>query len=284
MYFELRLPGLVEGETRFTIKFREKGNSEWKWVRDQFGLSDGTIHVVPDDFLKRNLEDFIDGLDPEFKVDREAAQTADTLLWSLAAPIEGASGVESGRSETKLGLPKTFTRWLAICRLVTPWLLPRHGKDKFALDRDGILVSFLRKDGLSIAALAVSGVDDTSSVFKHDEDGNIVLHTRNDAEKASQARVIIAVASSFDVANAAVMYHIRKVAMSHMTANGQIPEELQVQEEQGTKPEWFEEWYDGFGFCTWNALGQDLTEQKIFDALKSLRDNDIRSKSLGKFS
>lgn len=32
---------------------------------------------------------------------------------------------------------------------------------------------------------------------------------------------------------------------------------------------------DGLTYCTWNSLGQDLTEEKIFNALDTLAKNGI---------
>ncbi|KAL9035877.1 MAG: hypothetical protein Q9214_006389 [Letrouitia sp. 1 TL-2023] len=50
--------------------------------------------------------------------------------------------------------------------------------------------------------------------------------------------------------------------------------------DKGVKAEWMENWYDGLTYCTWNALGQDLTEGKIFDALDTLEDNDVKVTNL----
>lgn len=45
--------------------------------------------------------------------------------------------------------------------------------------------------------------------------------------------------------------------------------------DKNVKAEWLEEWYDGFTYCTWNGLGQNLTEDKIDDALESLKKENI---------
>ncbi|KAM3514007.1 hypothetical protein MY11210_002324 [Beauveria gryllotalpidicola] len=43
---------------------------------------------------------------------------------------------------------------------------------------------------------------------------------------------------------------------------------------------WRENWYDGLGYCTWNSLGQDLTEDKILEALKHLEESGISISNL----
>ena len=217
-------------------------------------------------------------MDKEIKIDQETSETPETLLWSLSAPVSKAEGQTSGFATHKLGLPAKFKRWFAICRMYSPWILPRHGKEKFEVDKDAITIAFLREDGLSVVALAMSGIDDTASYFKHDSDGNVVVHTRNDADTDGTANVLIAVATTFEIANASVMYHARKLSVGRQEASGEIPEETQIQkDEEVVKPTWYEEWYDGFGYCTWNSLGQNLNEKAIFEVLEGLRANDITS-------
>jgi hypothetical protein len=286
--FVLELPKPAQhanSVVRFTIKFRNDSMSEWKWVRDQFGLTDGYLYLQPESFENFDLSYFIGDMGTDIEVQRETSQTPETLLWSLTATLDKADGQASAFATHKLGLPTNFTRWFALCRLYSPWILPRHGKNKFEVDKDAILVAFLRDDGLSVVALAMSGIDDTASYFKHDDSGNVIIHSRNDADSKSVCTVYVAVATSFDIANASVMYHARKVSMDLMEKSGEIPRELQVQkEEDEVKPNWYEEWYDGFGYCTWNSLGQDLTEQKIFEVLDGLRENDITCKRCLLFS
>jgi hypothetical protein len=280
--FALELPKPAQDANsvvQFTIKFKNEFMSEWKWVRDQFGLTDGYVYLQPESFEKFDLSYFISDMGTDIDVQRESSQTPETLLWSLTAPLEAAEGQASAFCTHKLGSPTNLTRWFALCRLYSPWILPKHGKNKFEVDKDAILVAFLRDDGLSVVALAMSGIDDTASCFKHDEHGNVIIHSRNDADSKGICTVYVAVAASFDVANASVMYHARKVSMELMEKSGEIPRELEIQtEEDEVKPNWYEEWYDGFGYCTWNSLGQDLTEQKILEILEGLHDNDITCK------
>jgi hypothetical protein len=37
---------------------------------------------------------------------------------------------------------------------------------------------------------------------------------------------------------------------------------------------------DGLSYCTWNGLGQNLTEDKVFTALESLSKNEINISNL----
>lgn len=69
-------------------------------------------------------------------------------------------------------------RWFAVVRIWTPWLAPRHGKDKFELDKDAIMCSFLSPQGRHMVLLAISGVSDVMTVFRSNDSGEVVLHVR----------------------------------------------------------------------------------------------------------
>ena len=146
------------------------------------------------------------------------------------------------------------------------------------MPQGAVMCSFLRWDGLHLVLVAVSGVKDVLSEFNPDGQGNVILHARNDREEVGTANVIAAVATEFEVANAACMYYARKV----VAENGeQVNEKVrEAVEEEGVRnkdvrAQWEENWYDGLTYCTWNALGQDLNEEKIYNALNILKEKKI---------
>ncbi|RDI84867.1 hypothetical protein Vi05172_g4892 [Venturia inaequalis] len=281
--YTLELPGKPNSQesfVRFTIKFRPDNDSPWKWARDHTSLNDGVLYYQASNFKQQELSHYLKGIDSDLSIETIAAETPDTSLWSLTAPVAPAVGDESGTSTHSLGLPFNFTRWFALVRLWIPWLAPRHGQGKFRPDKDAILASFLRHDGLHVVVLAISGVDDVLTVLKYDAEGNVTIEGKNDDEEPGISRVIIAVASTFEVANAAVMYQARRIAMAYAKSTGALEAELEAMKLADVKPEWLEGWSDGFAFCTWNSLGQDLTEDKIYAALDSLEKNDIKITNL----
>ena len=265
---------------RFTIRFRQASESSWKWVSEHSSASDGVIYFLADTAPKGVISDYLDGISSDIEFNDVAAETDDTLLWALEAPVKAALDEQSGYSSYKLGIPKHFTRWFALVRLWAPWLAPRHGQRKFGLDKDAIVCSFLRHDGLSVVAIAISGIDDVLTLFQSDDDGNVIIHARNDAPSEGTAHVLVAVASSFEVANSAVMYQARRMVISASAQSGEAAAELEALKGQELEPQWFEEWCDGFAYCTWNGLGQNLTEDKIFQALDSLEKNGINITNL----
>ncbi|KAL8946476.1 MAG: hypothetical protein Q9222_007137, partial [Ikaeria aurantiellina] len=135
-------------------------------------------------------------------------------------------------------------------------------------------------DGLHLVLLAVSGLDDVLTVFKPDGNGNVVVHSRNDSTEAGKTRVLAAVGTTFNTAMAAVMYHARKIVRGDALMSEEVKEEMKNALEKDVKAEWLENWYDGLTYCTWNALGQDLNEQKILDALDILKDQGIQITNL----
>ena len=86
-----------------------------------------------------------------------------------------------------------------------------------------------------------------------------------------------AVAEDSESAIAAVMYHARKLVRGDQYMSDEIKAEVTTALENGVRAEWMENWYDGLTYCTWNALGQNLNEEKIYNALNILKQNNIKS-------
>jgi hypothetical protein len=276
----------IKSGNKFTIRFRSGGSGDWKWVSDHFGLRDGMLLWQSERYIgastEHQLSEFIQGLDSAIQVERQKAETPDTLLWSLSIPISGASDQNSAFADSNLGIATDYARWFATARLYSPWIQPLHGKSPFEVEKDLIQVSFLRQDGLSVVVMGISGIDDTSVMFRSDDKGNVVIKSRNDGEQSGNAKVLVAVSTSYDIGNAALFYHSRRLVSGTSDA---FDTELQTAVEKfekdgGIEPKWYEEWYDGFGYCTWNSLGQSLSEEKILDALKTFRDQGITSEWL----
>ncbi|KAF2273677.1 glycoside hydrolase [Westerdykella ornata] len=263
----------------FTVTFRASQDDAWKWSNEQFSTSDGHIIYQTPDLPSENLGHYVDGLPTYLDIQKQSSDTPGTLVWSVDSPVQAASGTTSGHSRNKLGLPTDFSRWFALVRLWSPWLAPRQGKGEFRVDKEAILATFERNDGTHLAILAVSGVDDVLTTLHHDGSGNVVIDSRNDAEQDGVARLVAAVANDLESAVAAVIYYARRIVLKYEASSGELAAELKALHD-GVKPEWLENWFDGLAYCTWNGLGQDLTERKIFDALDSLKRNDINITSL----
>lgn len=272
-------PGRVSKPIAFTVKFQIGSENGWKWIRDQTQIEDGTLHCQPDQ-RDTGFPALFHGTSRYLDIKKEAAQTPDTELYSITTPVDHAKGENSGYSNHKLGIPKDFTRWFSLVRLWSPWLAPRQGKDKFAPDKDAVLAAFLRHDGSHVVCLAISGLDDVLTIFTHDGSGNVIIRGRNDQEKEGISRVVVAVADSFEVANAAVMYHARKIVGGYGASTDAQQKEIKSLMNDNVKAEWLEEWYDGFTYCTWNGLGQNLTEAKINTALDSLQKEGVTISNL----
>lgn len=280
LWFEAELPGLPKHAhvVAFTVKVRVSTGHDWKWVKDSSHLNDGELHYAGVDFAKHStydLKHFFEGISGDIGIQSEKPDTDNTHLYSLTCPVSSAKGEDSGYSHHQLGKAKDTSRWFALVRLWSPWLAPRQGQStKFELDKDGVLLSFLRSDGLHVVCLGISGVEDVMATFLHDDRGNVIIKGRNDREGTGGAKVLVAVSDNFEVANAAVMYHARKIVMA-LDAPLAATSEIKTLSDEKVKPQWLEEWYDGLTYCTWNGLGQALTEKKIYNALDDLKKENI---------
>ena len=277
-FFSIDLPNPPnpQNPVQFTLKFRIGLNGDWKWVNENSCLTDGELYFQPEK-PPVEITSYLKDLSPDFSVHSVPSESPEARVWSVTTAVKAAEGETSGWTSTSLGVPRSFTRWFALVRIWSPWLAPRHGKGIFQPQEDAIFCSFLRWDGLHLVLLAVSGIDDVLTVFKHDGHGNVLASSRNDSPKEGQTRIVAAVAPNFESANAAAMYHARKLVQGDEYMSHEVKAEMKTAIENDVKAEWMDNWYDGLTYCTWNALGQDLNEDKIYNALNVLKQNNIRS-------
>ncbi|KAM0442483.1 hypothetical protein ACHAQK_004176 [Fusarium lateritium] len=270
-----------DASVQFTLKFRHSPDADWRWIRDEQGLNDGLVVNASPGISSSNLPDLIPDFNShDWTVKSHLSQSPGTSLWSLESVIPPANGDDSTYKDITIGTPwGSFSRWFSLVRLWSPWLAPRHGMSHFSLDKDGIICSFLSPQGKSLVFLAVSGVSQVLPVLRSESDGKLHVHARNDGLSDEKAVILVSEGEGFDNAFASVMYHARDLVARTKQASEEWSQELSALTND-FKPEWLEYWFDGLGFCTWNALGQRLTEQKIFDALDKLKEHSIEVSSL----
>ncbi|KAI0837180.1 glycoside hydrolase family 36 protein [Hypoxylon sp. FL0890] len=281
LYF--RAPFLVPSLMNFTLKFRNGRNQPWRWSHEISGVTDGVVLINPENSLHRtdeSLADIIHGLNAELNVKKAASQAPNTQLWTIKANVGPAEEDRSAYADVELGTPwGGALRYFALVRHGSPWLGPRHGSSPFSLDKDGVMCSFMSPQGRHLVLLGVSGPSNVITLLRSSDSGSLKLHIRNDDEAKSSGLVLAAVGDNFESAIAAVMYHARTVVFATSDAEDDSTLELQ-RLSNDIKPEWYEDWYDGLGYCTWNALGQQLTDEKIINAVEALAKDNVNISSL----
>ena len=280
-YFSVDLPKPAHtvSPIHFTLKYRLTANDNWKWANQTLGLSDGELYFQPQD-MPNTLSHYLGGFDSAITINSLPSESPGALLWSVTAPVGGAEGTESAYKHTDLGVPRDFTRWFALVRTWTPWLAPRHGRAPFSPQQGAVISSFLRWDGLNLVLLAISGVEDVLTELNPNGQGNVIATSRNDSVEKGTACILVAVATTFEAANAAVMHQARHVVAGDASVPASRSLEIQNLTDKDVKTEYMENWYDGLTYCTWNALGQDLTEDKIYNALAILKEKNINVTNL----
>ncbi|KAI5864854.1 glycoside hydrolase family 36 protein [Durotheca rogersii] len=281
LYF--RTSFFVSSPLNFTLKFRSGPDHPWRWARDLSGIHDGVVLIEapqPRSRMGGDLSDIIHGLNPDLRVTAAASQTPHTELWSIEADVDPAVGDQSAYADVDLGTPWGGSlRYFAIIRHGSPWLGPRHSSTSFSLDKDAVVCSFLNHRGKHLVLLGVSGVANVTTLFRSSGAGSVKLHIRNDNGSRSSGLVLAAVGDNFESAIAAVMYHARTVILATRVGHDELSRELQSLSED-VRPEWYENWYDGLGYCTWNGLGQRLSDKKIIKAVEALAKSRINISSL----
>ncbi|KAI0804423.1 raffinose synthase Sip1 [Xylaria sp. FL0064] len=265
---------------RFTLKYRSNPTHPWIWARDELGIDDGFIifNVEDQRILNSDLSHIIRGLNPELNVRSVASQTPRTQLWTIEATVGPASDGVSAYADVELGTPwGGFVRYFALVRRSPAWLGPRHGKATFSLDKDALLCSFLSHEGKHLVLLGISNINSVITLLRSSNYGPVMASLRNDENATSSGILLAAVGDNIESAIAAAMYHARALTLpgTHST----IPQKPSIESKE-LRPEWMQDWCDGLGYCTWNALGQRLTEDKIIKAVEGLKENNINISNL----
>ncbi|PHH66988.1 hypothetical protein CDD81_4383 [Ophiocordyceps australis] len=267
----------VSCSLQFTFKIRTGPHEPWTWVRDDEGFEDGLVSILSAAVSGPDCPPISD-MSNAWKVASLLSQAPQTLLWSLESNLSPANGDVSSFENIDIGMPwGSYMRWFALVRVWSPWLAPRQGKTHFVLDQDAIICSFLSSKGRSLVFLALNGLGNVLTTFCSTADGRISVNARNDDVTAQKATVLVAESHELERAVAAVMYHARALLSK---LNGPLHSHDTGLKATAKDEVLEEKWYDGLGYCTWNGLGQKLTEQKVLDAVQKLVENKIHITSL----
>lgn len=259
------------GPLFFKVKYQTRANHPWRWANDDTPLDGGDLLFQRPLPNSDDLLSYIPWLHETLDVELKTSEAPDTKLWSLTIGVERAKGKVPGR--IRLEYPIGSHRWMGLTRLSTPWIGPEHHTTGFHPHRkDVVMCSFLRKDGLHLIFLPLSGVDDVKTMIRSSEGGHMILDARNDGLKDGLARILVSVGTDYQCALAATMYHARKLVQGQSTMTDEA-----LPPSEGIKPQWMQNWYDGLTYCTYNGLGRDLSEDLILDALESLKHNQVHS-------
>ena len=257
----------------FTVKYRRIGR-DWIWADSQSSTNGEIIIQTPS--LPDTLSTSFSKFTTTAALEPVRSEVSSTKLWSIEFPTP-AAGQDSAIGENLLGNPLYVARWWALTRQWAAWLTPAHGHGVFEVQQDALVCSFQCRDGLHLVLLGISGIDNVQTVFRDDGFGGVVVHARNDQLDSKPARVLAAIGFTHDTALAACIYAARNMIQrgSYSSLNA---------ERSATKDDlltnWYSSWSDGLGYCTWNGIGKDLSQDKISKALRTLRENNIKIQTL----
>ncbi|KAK1829483.1 glycoside hydrolase [Podospora conica] len=261
----------------FTAKLRDSPSASWIWAKDYQGSQDGLVIIDGSptrDDDPAGLKDLVHGLNPSLQCAEVMSECPRTRVWDVKTTVAGVpdepEDLPSAYANVRLGIPWGGQgRWFALVRHWTPWISPRQGHSPFNPAEDAVLCSFLSPKGKHLVLLGVS--NDTVTVLRGSETGEVGIHVRNDNLEDTVAHVVAAVGDTFESACAAAMYRARRIVEKGSPAPNPTPNQSSRSKE---------DWFDGLGYCTWNALGQDLTHEKITSTLNGLSANGINITSL----
>ncbi|KAL8992839.1 MAG: hypothetical protein Q9169_006799 [Polycauliona sp. 2 TL-2023] len=261
-------------QIQFTLRFRAR-NQTWQWAKDALQEHDGEICFQHPSFELHSLQSCCQNTDIALDITHTSGDSENTAatVWEISDTVPGAEDPNSGYTARRIGLPRAYSRWFALVRHSTAWIAPRQGWNEIRLDEEAILCSFQRQDGLHLLFLAVTTAD-VLTVLKINDKGELLMAGKNDSLHIGRCVVLAALATTLEDAMAAAVARARKVVQrsepAQPTIRTEASEEIRnnsINNSQG--------WLNGLTYCTWNALGQNLDQGKIHNALQVLLDHGI---------
>ncbi|KKK23827.1 hypothetical protein ARAM_001531 [Aspergillus rambellii] len=264
------------GQFQFTVRFRETSQTDWRWVNQEPRIADGELIFASPRTAAENFAEYFENLSSEIEIQTRQSEAPGAVLWHLAGSVDAVEDGNPGVVRTlPLGTPSSVSRFFALIRMWTPWLGPRQGKGKFELNEDALLCSFLRTDGVHVVLLGVSGIDNVLTVLGSGANGEVLVKAQNDNTTSARFQILASAAEDFEVAMSALIYEARKLVRPYTTQDV-----VETCPQKDPEAQWLSTWADGLTYCTWNGLGQNLTEGKVLSALRELKKHGINITNL----
>ncbi|KAI5803810.1 glycoside hydrolase superfamily [Geopyxis carbonaria] len=267
--YSLYLPSNGVHRLDFTLRYRAGSKSPWIWSKDQTHAADGQIIYKPKSLLESiGFEALFSGVDTSVIVKTEASQVTGVDTFSL---LSSAPVLRNQWSSVVVGQPLLLQKFYSLVKLSSPWMGPRQGGSTFVIDKDALLLGYLRSDGRHVVVLSVSGINCTSYI--RSGNGRVLLKSRNDTDETQAHRAIVATGLDWQRTVDAAFYAARDISTrKESSPRAAVLHRTRLAE---ATPAWHETWYDGLGFCTWNSLGRELTEDRILNALQDLENSGV---------
>lgn len=259
---------------KFTVKYRVSDAAAWQWLygNSSSGVQEGEILLQEPPAQNPQIGSLLK-LDEGWKAEAFATNIKGATLFSLqTSPLDPTKELE----RKTLGSVHGFVRYVAFSRIEPPWIGPRHGGDFLYLSEPTMLCSLLRKDG-SVVTIAAPSPDDIYAVLETDEQGGLVVAAKADRSTGSPLRVLLSVGGDIETSIEAIMVQLRVEAGGSRLVHDMIKDDDKSTDSSAPHLEGL---LDGLGFCTWNALGNELDRNKILGALRALRENNVKVSTL----
>lgn len=259
----------------FTMRYRPTALYPWKMVYAYRGIDTGNVVVPAADSSVIELQQLLSMRDGwAVKALSEAGSGVRTYEISSEHAYPKHEADDNQLERLALGMIRDQLRFMAVIRIEPYWFGCTQDGTFFHLENDASMVCFLTASGQCVCLLALSGDDDFYTIFQSDNEGSIVVGGRNDGPRAAPLKVLAGVSSDAQEAISAVMDQAKKTVSARPTMS-----DLQSIK-TAVKSTDTQDFFDSFGYCTYNGLGLDLTQDKIFAGLDELVKNNVKYNTL----
>ncbi|KAF7548750.1 hypothetical protein G7Z17_g6854 [Cylindrodendrum hubeiense] len=259
----------VDQHEMFTIKYRISNDTAWQWLTCSSGFEKGEIILQSPLSAHSEVKPLIALATGWHAVKAETTHKKASVFSIQSDPINGSK-------QMVLGQVYDQARYFALSRIEPPWIAPRHGDDFLYISERTILCSILRRDG-NVITIAAPSISDVCTILMSNEKGEFTVHARNDDETGQPCRIILSIAPDVETSIGVIMHNLQAEVNETPLVREMIHEEFKS---TYTDSSHLAPLVDYLGFCTWNALGPDLTQEKILDALQVLDKNNVKISTL----
>ncbi|KAH8172298.1 raffinose synthase or seed imbibition protein sip1 domain-containing protein [Sarocladium implicatum] len=259
----------------FTMRYRPTALYPWKLIYAYRGIDTGDI-IIPaanSDMVDLNrLLSIADGWAVQSLSSTESSVQTFEISSDRLYPKHEADDTQL--ETLPLGSICGQVRFMAVIRIEPYWFGCTQDGDFFHLKNDASMICFLTASGHCLCLLALSGDDDFYTVFQSGQDGAVVVGGRNDGPSDAPLKVLAGISRDPHEAIASVMDQAKRVVSGR-------PKMSDFQAiKTAVKGSDTKDFFDSFGYCTYNGLGLDLTEDKIFSGLDELVKNSVEYNTL----
>ncbi|CAG8687306.1 7311_t:CDS:2 [Funneliformis caledonium] len=261
-----------EGWYEFTVRVHSSvwsNDEEWKWLSEGENQNGRIFIGRPKESMLNVISiSGIESIFDEHVFDRiEKLQTGNntrTDSWCTSMSMTISKEFFVYRS---LGRPKEFVRYFGLKRMTNWWLVPTTGSEKLNISSEDVQYLIIQQSSGNFVVLIPLTNEKYYSSLNSDDSGELILKCAINSKCDKEVEVKLVVSRGWDLSDS---------VKSCMEATKKITFREDVEHESARVKSHGINYYDKLGYCTWNAFYDNVREDDLLRALRSLHNVGIQ--------